>query len=137
MGVSYRAYSIIGVYFDIDLLYRNVKRKTFEHEFSEDQKFCSETGRALWMTAKEPITEFDDYEEILGSYKIIKTHDAKEVYCALFYNMDSEYNEERKFLIIPDDLQEQKKEMKEYLEKFGLWNDEIEKTFGLHTILCC
>lgn len=130
MGVSFTAHSIIGIYVKRDLLYKTIKQKAFEHNFSEDQNFCPKTGKALWIEVEEPIPEYDG-DDKLGIYKTVEDYDGDIVYCALFHNKDGRGR--KGVLKIPDDFTEQKNAMKSYLEKLGLWN----ATFGLHSFLHC
>lgn len=47
MGVDYYAYLVVGVEIPRELLYHNVTKKAFEHNYPPSMKYCPETGKPL------------------------------------------------------------------------------------------
>jgi hypothetical protein len=140
-----------------------VRKRAFEHEFSEeDAEFHPMDGRKLWLDEKE-LVEADYPALVINDEDYITEDDLKEGQILIELN-DSDEDSDDPFLEtyhstddndtfygfvhgtgssnggetdvfskIPD-IEKIKKNIKEKLEPYGLWNEE---DFGIYTILYC
>ena len=138
MGADYSSYSIIGLKVDPDKLYTEAIRKTYNHNHPENMKFDPETGKKLWETRQEPISQFNESEEEFSGYPVVFGTDRGEAFICIYCASGTYSNggSNSSFTKIDEDfnLIKEKKEMKNLLEPLGLWN---EKDFGLWTVLHC
>lgn len=134
MGADYYSYAVIGVEIDQKKLYQKpINKKAFEHDYPKTMKFCPNTGNKLWEEVEEPIPEWDDEDE-LGEYKVYFSTDDTRCFIGVIVCESGPYKGEVNFVQFPDDLEDKKQKLKDFLTPLGLWD---ESKFGVYSIMRC
>lgn len=129
MSVIFRASAVIGVQIDMNKLLQPTKVvKAFEHNYPKTMKFSPENGKPLWVLEQDNIPEYDECSETLGEYQIYYSTNRDEAFVGIGVSTKS-----TDFICL-DDFDIIKKELKEFLSKLDMWDED---SFGVYVILTC
>jgi len=137
MGVSYSAYTVVGIRVKEHQLYKEKRIRECKHPFVEDARFCPVCGKSMFSVEYESIAGYDEGSvEFLGFdvYGGTLNEDdsiGTDIFIGVGCLVDDEY-EPKKFDLLNEE--EVRNELKKKLEPLGLWN---EKDFGIWTVLYC
>lgn len=136
MSVNYSAKAVIGVRINPDKLYAKKKFKAFDHNFSELQNFCSQTGRRLWIEKEFPIDGYDAIRNKLFGFPVVYGTDGSEAFICVAAATDTHSNGGNNSFMTSIDinLEWQKQKLKNVLLHLEMWDDA---EFGLWAVLRC
>ena len=137
MGVSYTAYTVLGLRLENRELWRKATLHGCKHEHGG--KFCPTCGKPAEVVEEVPVIEgWEDMKadgEIDG-LRIATGTDGDPVYVGIV-SRQSDYSKPEEAFIKFDDIQgivAASQKVREVFEPHGLWKPE---RFGIHTVLHC
>ncbi len=147
MSVTVAVDTVVGVMFPKEKLFYDKKVKTFNHDYPDTMKFCSDTGKALWKIDKHcplfPGLEYGD--DRFAGLKLVNgpsVHEQnkngnweseyKTFYVGKSFGTNAYEDNKRVSYISEKAVADIKTEVQAKLEPLGLWD---EKNFGIWTVL--
>jgi len=129
MSTNYYAYTVVGIKFAKNEIYRSEKARLCKHPLPEDKnaKFCPVCGQKLWQTIEESIPEYDDMTEQLAGVPAVWDTDQRHLFVGVVTKTEDSGKNDIELPLIKDMV-------KRPLELKGLWH---EKRFAIWTVLYC
>lgn len=145
MGVSYTAYTIIGIKVNANNFTTVESKRGCNCEIKDIEKmrFCSNCGANVSIDEEVCIPQFNENNdnspsgESLCDYPIIYSdceHSGEAYVAALCVDDDDYTKNDKNKMQIPKSIEAIKEKMKKKLEPIGFWD---EKKFGIWSVLYC
>lgn len=137
MGVSFRAYTTIGVVVPKSKLYRTNRMRGCVHALPDQGSWCPQCGQKVWLEDQEPIPEFlpdgsreNDWTPTVAGLPCIIARDSDEVIAGVTVLAARGGDRHDPHLVMgtPPDAGEVRERLKAALEPLGLWD---ESKFGV------
>lgn len=133
MGCNAYAYAVVGLAIASSDLFLRKEVPTFKHDYPRTMNFCPTTGKPLWREDIIFVDGTPSYEDKFQGFSIRRSsseYDISKPDTINYVGMELECNEDSFWS--EDEIARIKKEMKEKLSPFGLWN---ENEFGVYPVL--